>query len=254
MTRRPLIALALLAALSGCAGAPPAPTTAAGAPAQPAPLGVESAVRLGEAALAGGDAASAARLLAAAAQTYPEDPRPRRALAEAYYAMGALPEAAQAFRDLAAMPGQTAAAEIGLGRVALSSGDPETGAARFGAALALEADNIAALNGAAVAEDLRGRHAQAERLYARLLTLDPTNRAAMTNRALSKALAGDPAGAALALDPLARGPAGSRPARHNLALAYALAGRMEAADAILAAELTPVQVAENMAFYRRLAR
>lgn len=248
--RRRFALIAACAALAGCDTAPRAGLVAdAGSG-----LGVDTALRLGEAAMAGGDPAAAARILSQAAAAHPKDAAPTRALGDAYHRMGALPEARQTFAALAGMKGQTAAAETGLGRVALAEGDAGAAEARFRAALVAAPDDVTALNGLAVALDLSGRHGEAAPLYARALALDPTNRAVMANKALSQALAGDPRGAADTLDTLARGPVAPPQARHNLALAYAMDGRFDEAGAVLEAALTPAEARENLDFYRRVLR
>lgn len=254
MTFRSAAGVLCLALLAGCQSAP------SGLAQRPAPkpaevaLGLEGTLRLGEAALAGGDFSSAVRILGAAAETYPEDPRVRGSLADAYFVMGALPEAGQAYRELAVIEASSAAPLVGLGRVALARGEAEEAEKQFVAALALAPDDVAAMNGRAVALDLTGRHAQAQGLYDAILARDPTNRAVMTNRALSLALGGDPAAAVAELDELARAPLRLPQARHNLALAYALSGRIAPAREILRSELSRREADENLAFYRTISR
>lgn len=241
-------AAALGAALAGCA------TTEPGLPEVATSIGLESALRLGDAAMAGGDNVAAARIYGLAAQDHPQDAKARHALADAYFRMGAWPEAAQAYGHLGALPGQRAAADTGLGRVALARGDAAEARRRFETALSAAPEDVVALNGTAVALDLMGRHAEAAGLYARVMQLDPTNRAAMSNAALSRALGGDPRGAARDLDELVNGPVLLPQARHNLALAYALSGDVAAASGVLSRELPPTEAAENLAFYQSLKR
>jgi Flp pilus assembly protein TadD len=254
--RRAAQALAVTILLAGCGGRPP-PDWGAPAPvpeAAAAAIGLDSALRLGEAAAAGGDMASAVRILQTAAANHPAAPAPRRALAEAYFRFGAYPEARQEWREFRALSGAPSDAEVGLGRVALATGDAASAEGHFRAALAADPGNVAALNGAAVAMDLRGRHAEARRLYDEALSRDPGNRSVMSNRALSAALAGNAAEAVRALDELARGPIRLPQASHNLALAYALDGKPQQAADILKAELSAGQAAETIAFYKTLRR
>jgi Flp pilus assembly protein TadD len=254
-TLRPLAAAALSLALAACATTEgPGATASVPAAEAPAALGLDTAMRLGEAAMAGGDNAAAARLFEAAARDHPDDARARRALGDAYFAMGALPEARLAYEALGRLPSQTGPAQTGLGRVALAAGDPVAAKAHFDAALAVAPADPAALNGAAVALDMQGRHAEAGPLYDRALAADPTNRAVMANKALNRALGGDPRGAARDLASLSSGPVRLPQMRHNLALAHALGGDAAAAEAILTAELSPRQAQENMDVYRRLAQ
>lgn len=252
----PRAAFALcLALLAACQPAPSVVGQRAPAPkVADAALGLDGTLRLGRAALAGGDYAAAVRILGSAAEAHPDDARVRETLADAYFTMGALPEAGQAYRDLAALEAASAAPMIGLGRVALARGEAEEAGKHFAAALALAPDDIAALNGQAVALDLTGRHAQAQAIYDSILRRDPTNRAVMTNRALSVALGGDAAEAIAELDELSRAPVRVPQARHNLALAYALGGKIGPAREILRSELSRREADENLAFYRKLAR
>lgn len=256
ITLRTAQALAVAFLLAGCGGRP-APDWGAPAPAPGAAattIGLDSALRLGEAAAAGGDMASAVRILQTAATNHPTAPAPRRALAEAYFRFGAYPEARQEWREFRALSGSPSDAEIGLGRVALATGDAAAAETHFRAALAADPGNVAALNGAAVSLDLRGRHAEARRLYDEVLSRDPGNRSVMSNRALSAALGGNSAEAVRDLDELARGPIRLPQASHNLALAYALDGKPQRAAEILKTELSDEQAAETIAFYRTLRR
>ncbi len=257
MTRATRILAAKLFAvlLAGC-GDPPPDWGPGASPPPPntGPIGLQSALRLGEAAAAGGDMASAVNILGAAAAKHPADPAPRRALAETYFRAGAYPEARRSWTEFRGLSGTPSEAELGLGRVALATGDPGAAETHFRAALAAAPDSLAAMNGIAVALDLRGRHAEARRMYDAALAREPDNRAVLSNRALSMALAGETAAAVRALDDLARGPARLPQAPHNLALAYALDGRQRQAGEILAAELPRDQAEANLAFYRRLRR
>jgi Flp pilus assembly protein TadD len=242
----PLAALALAACQTTPGGVLP------DAPAEDAKLGLDGALRLGEAARAGGDYASAVRILEMATSNFPTEIAPRQTLADTYFDMGALPEADKAYRDLVAMEAGRAGPLVGLGRVALARGEPEAAERHFAAALAVEPGNLAAMNGRAVAADLLGRHAEAIRLYDAILADDPTNRAVMTNRALSIALAGDRSTAMALLEGLSSGPAALPQARHNLALVAALSGDETQAAELMRRDLPERQVQENLAFYGRL--
>lgn len=246
--RRSTLAPVALLLVAGCA------TTGADSGPAPLPNGVETALRLGEAAAAGGDVAGAVRLFETLAQDHPEVPEARRALANAYYLAGAWPEAEESYRALAALDAGSVDAVIGLGRVALTKGDAALAETHFTAALARDPESLAARNGLAVSLDLRGRHAEAQRQYDEILAREPANRAVMSNRALSVALGGDPRAAIETLDELARAPVRVPQAAHNLALAYALSGQTDESAAVLAAELPPQQARDNLQFYRSIRR
>jgi len=236
-----VVALALLA---GCANTP---AETVGPAAAPSP-GPEGALRLAEATLNGGDARAAIDLYRRAAAADPEAIEPRLGLARAYLAVGALPEARDAFAAVAGR--EPIEAARGLGRVALAHGDAVEAKARFGEVLKAHPDDVTALNGVAVALDLEGRHREAQRTYAKALQLAPTNRAVANNAALSLVLAGDGAAAVARLRELADTPMAPAAARHNLALALGLAGDAAAARDLLEGELDPAALASNLDFYR----
>jgi Flp pilus assembly protein TadD len=218
------------------------------------PVGLESALRLSSAAAAGGDHNAALVILDKTIARFPTEAAPRLALADTYFAMGAIPEAEATYGALVDDQSAGVDALVGLGRLALRDGRPVAAERQFAEALAREPGNVTALNGRAVALDLGGNHVEAQRLYDQALTIDPANRAVLTNRALSLALSGQPDRAVGALAPLASGPTALPEALHNLALAHALAGDMASAERLLRSQLDDAAVRETMQFYRRLPR
>jgi Flp pilus assembly protein TadD len=241
-------ALGLALILAGCQ----AQNGATGA--SETPVGLESALRLGEAAAAGGDHDAAIMILENTIERFPGQTEPKLALANTYFAMGAVPEAEATFSRLVDHQTAGVPALVGLGRLALDDGRPGMARGHFDQALARAPDNVEALNGRAVSLDLEGAHGEAQAIYERILAVEPTNRAVMTNRALSLALSGLAEEAIRSLSPLASGPSSVPEAVHNLALAHALAGDMDAAERILRAELDPSAVRETMRFYRQIRR
>jgi Flp pilus assembly protein TadD len=249
---RPELPLACLILLSvmGCSGAGP-DSTQASPHAYMAALGTEGRLQLANAALSGGDTDSALGLLRQAVQADPRSIEAQRALADAYYAAGAFPEAEQAYRELGKLEGEAGGYHLlGLARVALRRGDLPIAIARFEQARRAGAQDLRAINGLAVAYDLSGRHREAQALYAHLLAQDPTNRAARNNLALSLALSGDLKASVNRLSPLVYGPAVMPQARHNLALVLGLAGDEEGARALLSRDLGRQAIEDNLAFYR----
>ena len=230
--------------LAGCAGTPP------GRPASVASPSADGQLKLAQAALRGGDSSSALGILQQAVASDPGSVESRRALADAYYAAGAYPEAEQAYRELGAIPGGADASLLGLGRTALARGDLPVAIARFEQARRAGPQNLQAINGLAVAYDLSGRHREAQALYTAILAQDPTNRGAVNNLALSLALAGEPTAAIKRLSSLVYGPAVVPQARHNLALALGLAGDEEGARSLLGRDLARGAIEDNLAFYR----
>jgi Flp pilus assembly protein TadD len=233
--------LALL--LAGCAAGP---GTSAPEPA----AGMDGQLRLARAALSGGDADSALGLLQQAVAADPQALASRQALADAYYAAGAYPEAEQAYRELGTLPGGEAPSLLGLARTALARGDVAVAVSRFEQARRAGPQNLESVNGLAVAYDLSGRHHEAQALYATILAQDPTNRGALNNLALSLVLSGEPKAAITRLSTLVYGPKVLPQARHNLALALGLAGDEEGARSLLGRDLARSAIEDNLAFYR----
>jgi Flp pilus assembly protein TadD len=240
----------LLLSVAACSGAGP--------DGRPAPLqadlaaiGTVGRLQLASAALSGGDTNSALGLLHQAVEADPRSVEAKRALADAYYAAGAFPEAEQAYRDLGTLEGEAGGDHLlGLARVALSRGDLPVAIARFEQARRAGTQNLRALNGLAVAYDLSGRHREAQALYEHLLAQDPTNRAARNNLALSLALSGELKASVNRFSSLVYGPAVMPQARHNLALALGLAGDEEGARDLLSRDLARHAIEDNLAFYR----
>lgn len=167
---------------------------------------------------------------------------------DALSALGRLDEANASYTTaLAADPGSVGA-QIGLGRLRLSS-DPAQAQLLFLGVLEREPRNKVALNDLGIAYDLQGLHAGAQGAYRRALGVDPTMRAAEVNLALSMALSGRANDAVQLLKPLASDPDASRRTRHDLAAALALAGDRQGAAGILGADMTPQQVDRALAAY-----
>ena len=103
---------------------------------------------------------------------------------------------------------------LGLGRLRLAT-DPKQAEALFLAALAQNPRNAVALNDLGIAQDLDGRHSEAQTSYAAATGADPDMRAAKVNLALSMALQGRTADAARLLGPVAASPGATAPRRAN---------------------------------------
>ena len=247
-TKRLILATCIAMGLSACAATGPSQDNAA------APLGLDSSLRLANATFAGGDVNSALRLYRRAVQEFPDSAGARQGLADAYYRIRAYPEAKVTYEQLGELAPGSPAYLIGLGRVALASGDVTAAEDAFVRALALDPAHPEALNGQAVALDLAGDHAAAQSIYQDVLRRDPTNRAVMNNLALSLALAGEHEQAINQLVKLVDGPAVIPEARHNLALTHALRGDEQTAYRLIREAMSPAAVDSTMAFYRRLPR
>lgn len=234
---------ALVLAVGACASTPPEDGASAG----PA-MGTTSLMNLAAATLAGGDVQAALNLYRRAVALDPTATAPRVAIAEAHFVSGALTEARVAYGALAEeAPFES---HLGLGRVALASGDPAGAAGHFGRALEREPQSVRALNGLAVTHDLQGDHETAQTIYARALAEDPTNRGIANNLALSEVLSGRFDTGVGRLEELATHATELPQARHNLALAYGLLGNERAARRLIERDLGTTAVDRNLAFYR----
>lgn len=251
-TSRPLRQWMLIVALlvAGCQAQGP---QVGGRPGE-TQTGLESALRLSAAAAAAGDHNAALVILDNTINRFPDEAAPRLAMADTYFAMGAVPEAEATYASLVDNDHAGAQALVGLGRLALDGGRDAAAARHFEAALERDPDNVVAMNGRAVALDLMGRHAEAQAIYDEILARDPGNRAVLTNRGLSYALAGNPDRAVSVLTPLASGAVAQPEALHNLALAHALDGDLRSAERILSTQMDPVALRETLRFYRDIAR
>ena len=96
-------------------------------------------------------------------------------------------------------------------------------------------DDIDLGTGEAIASDMLGKHADAQRLYARIMQQNPQAELTTirTNLAMSYLLTGDAKRAVSLLKDEVKKPNASPVARHNLALAYGLLGRNTEAKEVL---------------------
>lgn len=170
---------------------------------------------------------------------------------DAYRAMGRMAAAEASYaKAVSSNPGdpnaQRAMATVLLAR------DPAAAEAGFRRALAADKSNPAALTGLGVAEDLQGRHQDAQSAYRAALAREPGMRAAQVDLGLSLALIGQTDEAIILLQPVASEPQATRRERDDLALALAAAGRGDEAKRILNEELSDDQANQALSAYRQL--
>lgn len=251
---RPLTSFCMLLSLSACAMAPSDITEGRAFTASAeADGGISGLLRLADASLAGGDVDGGIKLLRQVVTRYPDSLEAQRALAEAFFGVGALPEAFIAFDQMRMLDRGQMEGLLGLGRVALAKGDAASAIGYFAKALESDPDEGRASNGLAVAYDYSSRHEEAQEIYNKILARNPADHAVANNLALSQALSGSIGPAIAGLSDLASGPAYLPEARFNLALAYGMGGDLAAAREILEDELDSQAVADNLAFYRRIS-
>lgn len=105
-----------------------------------------------------------------------------------------------------------------------------------------------------VGYDRIGMYDQAAHRYEKALAIAPSNAVVLNNYALSLAQIGKLDQAIAMLEKATAMPERSPQMRQNLALLYAMNGRIEDAERLVNEDLSPELAAENIAYYRSLAR
>ena len=242
------MALALAAVLGGCAMNPPEKFAASDLETDVSQTLSKSAAK----SRARGDLVAAATLYRHAHAAAPERAAPLISLGQVLLASGAPKDAAEVFRKALLIEPNNSEALRGLGNTMVAIDQPELAIGHFDQAMVLAPSDPRLFNGLGVANDLLGRHAQAQKLYRSGLSYKPKNTALLTNLGLSLTFAGDfDAGIAVLRD-LAIAPQATPHHRQNLALALGLAGRGADAAKIARADLDDRSVRANLAFYANL--
>jgi Flp pilus assembly protein TadD len=230
------IALGLLVLLAACARG--ANGVGSGPP------GIDVA----DAALKGGSPEIAAQIAGNILATNPSNEDALLTKGEALTQLGQTGEAAATFSAALAVNPNSVGANIGLGRLRLST-DPSSAERLFLQALSREPRNDVALNDLGIARDLQGRHADAQMAYRQALGINPEMSAAQVNLALSLAMGGQSHDAVQLLRPLAERPGASQQTRHDLAAVLTMNGDRTAAAEILSKDLPPEQVQEALSAF-----
>ncbi len=232
-----IVAIVLALALAACSG-PDHSLTGNGPP----------GLDIARAALAGGSPNIA---LNVAGGILAKDPGNASALVtqgDAFNSLGRSDDAQASYTKALAADPQSTGAQIGLGRLRLSS-DPTQAQLLFLKVLQRDPRNLVALNDLGVSYDLQGKHTAAQKFYREALGSDPTMRAAEVNLALSMAMSEQAPAAVKMLQPLASAPDASPRLRDDYAMALTVAGDKPAAARILGADLTPRQVDRALQAY-----
>jgi Flp pilus assembly protein TadD len=216
------------------------------------PPSYEALMRVGAAALAGGDPVNALNVFRRAAEIRPAAPGAFVAIGDALLQIGSVDEAILAYNSALARDSNDLTAQLGLSRAYLETGRPQLARVPLAKALAQSPNDPRALLLTGVAEDLAGQHAQAQSAYRQGLKYSPTNPALTVNLALSLALANNYPAAVAELQPVAMAPAGSAGERQSLALIYGLQGNEAEAARIGRIDLDRASVEHNLAIYRML--
>lgn len=209
-------------------------------------------MRIGEAAVAGGDFANALGVFRRAAEIQPGNPAPFVAIGDTLLATGQVNEAILAYNSALVRDAGDLSALRGLAKADLETGRPELALVPLAKAAAQSPDNPHLLVLRGVAEDWSGRHLQAQSDYRRGLTRAPGDAALTVDLALSLALSGDYPEAIAVLQPVAMAPAASAQERQSLALIYGLEGSVAEAARLGRIDLDEAAVEHNLAYYQTL--
>jgi Flp pilus assembly protein TadD len=217
-------------------------------------LNYATLMRIGEAARAGGDLATAVTVFRRAAAMDTTAIPPFVAAGDALIEMGNFNEAIVAYNAALARSARDREALRGLARAYLTSGKPALAGHPLAIAFEDNPDDPKLLELIGVADDLVGRHDEAQARYRRGLELLPRDPALSLDLALSLALSGSYPEAIGILRPIATAAGSSLRERQTLALIYGLQGDRRAAEQTARLDLDPESVQSNLAYYETLRR
>jgi Flp pilus assembly protein TadD len=250
-----LLALGLLA-LTGCADSPIHldPLATDGRDGGGKPASYETLMRIGAAAHAAGDLATAVGIYRRAASIDTHAVAPFVAAGNTLAEMGKVDEAVVAYNSALARNGSDPEALRGLARTYLMSGKPELAGRVLSVAYKAAPNDPKLLELIGVTDDFAGQHEEAQARYRRALELLPGDAGISLDLGLSLALTGDYNAAVAVLRPIAMGITASPRERQTLALIYGLAGDRSAAEQTARLDLNTQAVQRNLQFYETLRR
>jgi Flp pilus assembly protein TadD len=216
------------------------------------PVSYDGVMRLGAAAHAAGDRATAVALYRRAGSLAPGQPAPFDAAGNTLLEMGNFNEAIVAFNSALDRNAHEPEALRGLARAYLKSGKPELAGQPLSVAFQDTPNDPKLLELIGVADDFSGKHEEAQARYRRGLELLPFDPALSLNLAMSLALTGNYPEAIAILRPIAVGPASSPRERQTLAMIYGLQGNRVAAEQMARRDLDPQSAQRNLAYFDSL--
>jgi Flp pilus assembly protein TadD len=217
-------------------------------------LGYATLMRIGEAARAGGDLATAVTVYRRAAAIDTVAVPPFVGAGDALVEMGNFNEAIVAYNSALVRSEHDHDALRGLARAYLMSGKPALAGQPLATAFQDNPDDPKLLELIGVADDFVGRHEEAQARYRRGLELAPADPALSLDLALSLALNGNYPEAIGILRPIATAGSASPRERQTLALIYGLQGDRRSAEQMARRDLDPESVQSNLAYYENLRK
>ena len=166
--------------------------------------------------------------------------------------MGSVNEAIVSYNAALVRPGDTLGAQVELAKAFLKTGKPDLALSPLSKAIEQSPGDPKLLLLLGVAEDLAGRHWEAQAYYRDGLTRAPGDPALTVDLALSLALSGNYPNAIAVLQPLAVSAAGTVQERQTLALIYGLGGNIAEAARLARIDLDEASVEHNLAYYQSL--
>jgi Flp pilus assembly protein TadD len=212
-------------------------------------LSPEADVHLAAAAEDSGDYQSAVRLLQRAVQARPKDVGLRVAQAQALIAAGAPNDAETVLDQAIALDPKRVDAHFLLGHLDLNEHNPDKALGEFQVVLAVDPQQVRALDARGVACDMLGRAADAQASYRAALAISPDDQSTRNNLGLSLALSGDYDQAIAILRKLTLEPGATPRMRENLSLALGLKGQKDDAARVSHGDLDQASIDANQQYF-----
>jgi len=216
------------------------------------PVNYATMMRVAAAAEAGGDFATAATVYRKASAIDTAAIPPLVGAGNALLAMGEFNEAILSYNSALARDQHDREALRGLARAYLTSARPALAGEPLAVAYEDNPDDPKLLQLIGVADDLVGRHDEAQTRYRRGLELMPGDPALSLDLALSLALSGNYPEAVAVLRPIATAATSSQRERQTLALIYGLEGNRREAEHMARMDMDQASAQRNLAYYESL--
>lgn len=233
------IALALAAALGGCAAKRPEITGSVNAPGAQA--------RLSE-----GEWRQQVDALGAKYRAEPNDPNVAMAYARALRASGQRAQAAAVLQQASIRNPKETAVLGAYGRALADAGRFAEALDVLGKAHTPDQPDWRVLNAQGAVLDQMGRNVEARRYYQTALKIAPDEPAILSNLGLSYALSKDLERAEKTLRKAAADPRAEPKVKQNLGVVLALRSKFEEAESVTESVLPPEQARSNVAFFREM--